>query len=159
MKKKGFTLVEVLFASGIFSMILVMGLSVVSMMSAAMFDGQTEETNRSDFNDVVFYLSREIQSAEKVRIEDSGKKIKIKQHGSAGYTLEYSFVNDYPVGYLLFNNKKIIAVDFNESRFYFGDGCINAEISVVKNDTGYEQKGRIMTLKAMPRSNAVLEEQ
>ena len=54
MKKKAFTLLEVLFASSIFSMILVIGLSVISMMSSSLYDGQTEETNRSEFNDIIF---------------------------------------------------------------------------------------------------------
>ena len=100
MKKKAFTLLEVLFASSIFSMILVIGLSVISMMSSSLYDGQTEETNRSEFNDIIFYLTREIQSAEKIKIEDDGKTVKIKQHGTDGYNMRYSWVDDYPAGYM-----------------------------------------------------------
>lgn len=95
MKKKAFTLLEVLFASSIFSMILVIGLSVISMMSSSLYDGQTEETNRSEFNDIIFYLTREIQSAEKIKIEDDGKTVMIKQHGTDGYSIRYSLVDDY----------------------------------------------------------------
>ena len=158
MKKKAFTLLEVLFASSIFSMILVIGLSVTSMMSSSLYDGQIEETNRSEFNDIVFYLTREIQSAEKIKIEDSGKTVMIKQHGTDGYNMRYSLVNDYPTGYMSFNDKKIIDIDFDESKFYLDSDCVNVEISVVKNSIVPEQRGKKMSLKIKPRSNAILEE-
>jgi prepilin-type N-terminal cleavage/methylation domain-containing protein len=158
MKKKAFTLLEVLFASSIFSMILVIGLSVISMMSSSLYDGQTEETNRSEFNDIVFYLTREIQSAEKIKIEDDGKTVKIKQHGTDGYNMRYSLVDDYPTGYMSFNDKKIIDIDYDESKFYLDSDCVNVEISVVKNSIVPGQRGKKMSLKIMPRSNAILEE-
>ena len=158
MKKKAFTLLEVLFASSIFSMILVIGLSVTSMMSSSLYDGQIEETNRSEFNDIVFYLTREIQSAEKIKIEDSGKTVMIKQHGTDGYNMRYSLVDDYPTGYMSFNDKKIIDIDFDESKFYLDSDCVNVEISVVKNSIVPEQRGKKMSLKIKPRSNAILEE-
>ena len=158
MKKKAFTLLEVLFASSIFSMILVIGLSVTSMMSSSLYDGQIEETNRSEFNDIVFYLTREIQSAEKIKIEDDGKTVMIKQHGTDGYNMRYSLVNDYPTGYMSFNDKKIINIDFDESKFYLDSDCVNVEISVVKNSIVPEQRGKKMSLKIKPRSNAILEE-
>ena len=158
MKKKAFTLLEVLFASSIFSMILVIGLSVTSMMSSSLYDGQIEETNRSEFNDIVFYLTREIQSAEKIKIEDSGKTVMIKQHGTDGYNMRYSLVDDYPTGYMSFNDKKIIDIDFDESKFYLDSDCVNVEISVVKNSIVPGQRGKKMSLKIKPRSNAILEE-
>ena len=158
MKKKAFTLLEVLFASSIFSMILVIGLSVTSMMSSSLYDGQIEETNRSEFNDIVFYLTREIQSAEKIKIEDDGKTVMIKQHGTDGYNMRYSLVNDYPTGYMSFNDKKIIDIDFDESKFYLDSDCVNVEISVVKNSIVPGQRGKKMSLKIKPRSNAILEE-
>ena len=158
MKKKAFTLLEVMFASSIFSMILVIGLSVTSMMSSSLYDGQIEETNRSEFNDIVFYLTREIQSAEKIKIEDSGKTVMIKQHGTDGYNMRYSLVDDYPTGYMSFNDKKIIDIDYDESKFYLDSDCVNVEISVVKNSIVPGQRGKKMSLKIMPRSNAILEE-
>ena len=158
MKKKAFTLLEVLFASSIFSMILVIGLSVISMMSSSLYDGQIEETNRSEFNDIIFYLTREIQSAEMIKIEDDGKTVMIKQHGTDGYNMRYSLVDDYPAGYMSFNDKKIIDIDYDESKFYLDSDCVNVEISVVKNSIVPGQRGRKMSLKIMPRSNAILEE-
>ncbi len=158
MKKKAFTLLEVLFASSIFSMILVIGLSVTSMMSSSLYDGQIEETNRSEFNDIVFYLTREIQSAEKIKIEDDGKTVMIKQHGTDGYNMRYSLVDDYPTGYMSFNDKKIIDIDFDESKFYLDSDCVNVEISVVKNSIVPGQRGKKMSLTIKPRSNAILEE-
>lgn len=157
MKKRAFTLLEILFASSIFSMILVIGMSVVSMMSESLFDGQKEETNRSEFNDIVFYLTREIQSAEKIKIEDDGKTVKIKQHGTDGYNLEYSFVEHYPTGYMSFNDRKIIDIDYAESLFQIDGNCVNVKISVVKNSIEPGQRGRKMSFKIMPRSNAVME--
>ena len=157
MKKRAFSLLEVLFASSIFSMILVIGMSVVSMMSESLFDGQKEETNRSEFNDIVFYLTREIQSAEKIKIEDDGKTIKIKQHGTDGYNLEYSFIEHYPTGYMSFNDRKIIDIDYAESLFQIDGNCVNVKISVVKNSIEPGQRGRKMSFKIMPRSNAVME--
>ena len=158
MKKKAFTLLEVLFASSIFSMILVIGLSVSSMMTNSLFDGQIEETNRSELNDIIFYLTREIQSAEKVKITDEGKTVMIKQHGMDGYSLVYSFIDDYPTGQLSFNGKKMIDVDYSESLFRIDGSCIYAEISVLKNSIEPEQRGKKMSFSIMPRSNAVMEE-
>lgn len=158
MKKKAFTLLEVLFASSIFSMILVIGLSVISMMSSSLYDGQIEETNRSEFNDIIFYLTREIQSAEMIKIEDDGKTVMIKQHGTDGYNMRYSLVEDYPTGYMSFNDKKIIDIDYDESKFYLDSDCVNVEISVVKNSIEPRQRGKKMSLAIMPRSNAILEE-
>lgn len=158
MKKKAFTLVETLFASSIFSMILVIGLSVISMMTVSLYDGQVEETNRSEFNDIIFYLTREIQSAEEIKIEDSGKRILIKQHGSDGYNLDYAFVNDYPTGFLSFKNRKMIDVDYDESKFSIEGDCVKAEISVLKNSVEPGQRGKIMSLNIRPRSAVVMEE-
>lgn len=158
MKKKAFTLLEVLFASSIFSMILVIGLSVTSMMSSSLYDGQIEETNRSEFNDIIFYLTREIQSAEMIKIEDDGKTVMIKQHGTDGYNMRYSLVDAYPTGYMSFNDKKIIDIDYDESKFYLDSDCVNVEISVVKNSIVPGQRGKKMSLKIKPRSNAILEE-
>lgn len=158
MKKKAFTLLEVLFASSIFSMILVIGLSVSSMMTNSLFDGQIEETNRSELNDIIFYLTREIQSAEKVKITDEGKTVMIKQHGMDGYSLVYSFIDDYPTGQLSFNGNKMIDIDYSESLFRIDGSCINAEISVVKNSIEPDQKGKKMIFSILPRSNAVMEE-
>lgn len=158
MKKKAFTLVEVLFASGIFSMILVIGLSVVSMMSSSLYNGQIEETNRTEFNDIIFYLTREIQSAEMIKIEDEGKTLSIKQHGTDGYTVRYSFISDYPTGYMSFNNKRIIDIDYNESRFYFDNDRVNVEMSVVKNSIAPCQRGKKISLEIKPRCNVTLEE-
>ena len=158
MKKKAFTLLEVLFACSIFSMILVIGLSVSSMMTTSLYDGQTEETNRNELNDIVFYLTREIQSAEKIKITDEGKTVMIKQHGTDGYSLIYTFIDDYPTGHLSFNGNKMIDINYTESLFKLEGSCVNTVISVVKNQTEPGQKGKKISFNIMPRSEAVMEE-
>lgn len=158
MKKKAFTLVETLFAGSICSMIMVIGLSVISMMTSSLYDGQIEETNRSEFNDIIFYLTREIQSAEAIKIEDEGKRILIKQHGAGGYDLDYAFVEDYPTDYLSFDGKKMIDIDYDESRFCIDGDCVKAEISVLKNSVEPGQKGKKMSLEIRPRCDAMMEE-
>ena len=72
--------------------------------------------------------------------------------------MRYSLVDDYPAGYMSFNDKKIIDIDYNESNFYFDSDCVNVEISVVKNSIVPGQRGKKMSLKIKPRSNAILEE-
>ena len=104
----------------------------------------------------MFYLTREIQSAEGVRISESGKKIEIKQNGSSEYSMCYEIKEDYPTDKLTFKNKKMIDVVFAESKFEHIDGKIIVTLSVVKNSTDVNQRGKIMRFEAVPRTEAVI---
>ena len=78
-KKKAFTLPEVLLACSMLAVISLCAVTVIAMMSDSLFTGQIESENRSNLSETVFYLTREIQSAEGVRISDGGKKLEIKE--------------------------------------------------------------------------------
>ena len=56
-KKHAFTLVETLMSSTIFGMLAVIGLSLVVLISWTLFSGQKESTNRSNFNETIYFVT------------------------------------------------------------------------------------------------------
>ena len=67
-KKRCFTIVEVLTASSILLVVVTAGISLLLLINTLLYDGQIESYNRTSLNDTIFYLTREIQSAECVII-------------------------------------------------------------------------------------------
>ena len=156
-KKSAFTLVETLFSSAIFGMLAVIGLSAVVLISWTLFTGQTEGTNRTTLNETVYYITREVQSAEGIRISNDGKCLEIKESGSSGYNLKYSIVESYPVDYLAFKDKRLIDIDADESEFLFEDGLLKLNLGTVKNDVEENQRKRDFEISILPRSNCIKE--
>jgi len=150
-KKTAFTFIETIFAGGISAMIITIGMSVIGLMTFSLYTGQLENTYRSDLNSCIFYLSREIQSAESVIISDSGKKIEIKQHGN-GKEIEYSFKEDYPMGFLEYEGKKIIAVKYDDCLFSLSNNKVKIDIVIVGNNIEANQRPRILSYEFIPRS-------
>lgn len=155
-KKKGFTLPEMLLACTMLAVITLSSISVIAMMSGSLFTSQIESENRLSLSETVFYLTREIQSAEGVKISSSGKKLEIKQHGSSGYNLCYEIKEGYPTGELAFKDKKMLDVDFIESKFETTDGKVTITLSILENSTDVNQRGRSMVIEAVPRAEAVI---
>ena len=155
-KKKGFTLPEMLLACTMLAVITLSAISVIAMMSGSLFTSQIESENRLSLSETVFYITREIQSAEGVKISESGKKLEIKEHGSGDYDLCYEIKEDYPTGELIFKSKKMLDVDFNESRFESMDGKIIITLSVLENNTDVNQRGKPMIIETVPRAEAVI---
>lgn len=155
-KKKGFTLPEVLLACTMIAVIMLSSISVIAMMSGSLFTSQIESENRLSLSETVFYLTREIQSAEGVKISESGKKLEIKQHGSGDYDLCYEIKEDYPTGQLAFKNKKMLDVDYADSKFEAVEGKVIITLSVLENNTDVNQRGKPMKFEAVPRAEAVI---
>ena len=158
-KKYAFTIAETMIASGIFSMIMVICLSIVSAISWLLFTGQTETHNRSNLNETVYYITREIQSAESIRISEDNKMLLIKEHGASGYNLKYPIIEDYPVGYLSFDDKKMLDVDYDNSSFSVSGEMINVRLCTVKNNLDTNQKGKTFEFSVMSRSICSEEEE
>lgn len=150
-KKHAFTIVETLMSAGIFSMIIVMGISIAALITWLLFTGQTEYVNRADLNETIYYITREIQSAESVKISMSGKIIEIKERGSSDYNLRYSLVENYPVDYLAFNDKRLLDIDNDNSRFCTENGMIKIQLSIVKNNIETNQRGKEIEIAVKPR--------
>ena len=146
-----------LFSSTIFGMLAVIGLSAVTLVSWTLFTGQTEGTNRTTLNETVYYITREVQSAEGIRISDDGKCLEIKERGSSGYNLKYSIVESYPADYLAFKDKILIDIDADESEFLFEDGLLKLNLGTVKNDVEENQRKRDFEISVLPRSNCIKE--
>lgn len=146
-----------LFSSTIFGMLAVIGLSAVTLVSWTLFTGQTEGTNRTTLNETVYYITREVQSAEGIRISDDGKCLEIKERGSSGYNLKYSIVESYPADYLAFKDKILIDIDADESEFLFEDGLLKLNFGIVKNDIEENQRKRDFEISVLPRSNCIKE--
>lgn len=156
-KKSAYTIIEMLFSSTIFGMLAVIGLSAVTLVSWTLFTGQTEGTNRTTLNETVYYITREVQSAEGIRISDDGKCLEIKERGSSGYNLKYSIVESYPADYLAFKDKILIDIDADESEFLFEDGLLKLNFGIVKNDIEENQRKRDFEISVLPRSNCIKE--
>ena len=156
-KKSAYTIIEMLFSSTIFGMLAVIGLSAVTLVSWTLFTGQTEGTNRTTLNETVYYITREVQSAEGIRISDDGKCLEIKERGSSGYNLKYSIVESYPADYLAFKDKRLIDIDADESEFLFEDGLLKLNLGTVKNDVEENQRKRDFEISVLPRSNCIKE--
>lgn len=157
-KKRAFTLVETLMSSGIFGMIAVIGLSVISLMTWTLFSGQIESTNRSSLDETVYYITREIQSAEKIKITDSGKTLQIKERGSSGYNLKYSITEGYPSDYLAFGDRRMIDIAADGSCFTYENGILEVELKTVKNNIETNQRRKPFSVSVRPRCECVWED-
>ena len=155
-KKPAFTLPELLMASGIFGMILAAGMSLIALMTANLYDGQIESTNRTSLNETIFYLTREIQSAEKVVVKDSGKTLEVTQRGSQR-PLRYSICAHYPVGYLAFSDKRQLDVDYEKSMFAVQGNTLLVTLGVLKNNVEPDQRAQVISFHITPRSTAAME--
>lgn len=151
MKKKAFTLVEVLIASLIMSYIGLACISQIQLMSNTLYDGQTESTNRSKLNEEVFYITREIQSAEEIEMSD--KLLKIRETGHEDFNLVYEIKEDYPTDGLYLNSMKLIDISYEESTFVKDENTVIVRIAAVKNSTEPNQAPKMMEIKAVPRKS------
>ena len=156
-KKHAFTLVETLMSSTIFGMLAVIGLSATVLISWTLFTGQTEGTNRTTLNETMYFITREVQSAEGIKISDDGKCLEIKERGSSGYNLKYSIVESYPVDYLAFKDKRLIDIDAEESTFSFEDEMLKLSLGTVKNDVETDQRQNKFEISILPRSDCIKE--
>ena len=141
----------------IFGMIAVIGMSIIGVMTFNVFNGQTESTNRSNLNETVFYITREVQSAEGIRITDGGKNLEIKERGSSGYNLKYSLVNSYPEGYIAFKDKRLFDIDADKSGFYLENGLLKIKLGIVNNNTETDQIAKDFEISVLPRSDCIKE--
>lgn len=154
MKKKScFTVVEVLIASSILLVVITAGASLLLLMNTLLYDSQTESGNRTNLNDTVFYLTREIQSAEGIIISSEGKELKIKQRGSKDYSIVYTITENYPVDYLAFKGKRLIDVEYDGSGFSFEGKTVVILLQIVKNNTQLGQLPQKTYFNVSPRSN------
>ena len=154
-KKKAFTLIETMMSSGIFGMIAIIGISIISLITFTLFSGQVESSNRSSLNETIFYITREVQSAESVRITAGGKCLEIKERGQGGYNLKYSIVESYPADYLAFGDKRLFDLDADTSRFSYENGSLKIEIGAVKNNVETNQRQKPFVITVTPRSSFV----
>lgn len=153
-KKKAFTLVEVLIASSILSFILLVGISIMVLINTTLYDGQIESSNRINLTDNIYYITREIQSAEKIIVSD--KTLKIKQLGSSGFSLEYTLTDDHPFGKLNFKGKKMLDLDYSKSKFSVNGNSIKIELAILKNNLDFKQNPQIVVFDVTPRSEGAL---
>lgn len=158
MKKKGFTTVEILIASTIMCFVLFLAVTVMSFMSRVLYNGQTERSNRSSLTDNIYYISREIQSAEGIKISADQKTLYIKQRGSSDYSLVYSLSDGTPTGALYFKSKKMLDADFSQSKFEFSGKSVKITLAVYKNAIEYGQIPKVIELYITPRSESVYTE-
>mgnify|MGYP002582307126 CR=1 FL=1 len=150
-KKKGFTLIETLMSAGMLSLIVTIGLSILALITWTLYTGQMEGTARSNLNETVYYLTRELQSAESIKISQNGKVLQIKERGRSEYNLQYTIVENYPVDYFAFKGKRLLDVKAEESIFLMESGSVTIKLSVVKNNLDINQTNKKIELTVSPR--------
>jgi len=155
-KKRCFTIVEVLIASSILLVVITAGISLLLLINTLLYDSQIESSNRMSLNDTIFYLTREIQSAEGVIISNDGKEMKIKQRGSEDYSLTYTITENYPVDYLAFKGKRLVDIDCDGSSFSFSGKGVVITLQIVKNNIQLNQSPQEVRFEVTPRSDSVV---
>lgn len=153
MKKRAFTVIELLLATTVFSFVFLIGFSQVYLMSETLYTTQTENTNRDSLSEVVFFLTREIQSAEKIKI--SQKKLEICESGNEEYNLCYEFVDGYPTDSLNFKGKKMIDVKSDACGFSKSGNDVVVKIATVKNSVDVNQTPKVMEIRITPRQSNI----
>ena len=106
----------------------------------------------------MYYITREIQSAEKIKITDSGKTLQIKERGSSGYNLKYSITEGYPSDYLAFGDRRMIDIADDESGFTYENGILEVELKTVKNNIETNQRRKPFSVSVRPRCECVWED-
>jgi prepilin-type N-terminal cleavage/methylation domain-containing protein len=158
-RRNAFTLVEVLLASCILAVILMVGLSVMMLCVNTLYDGQIESKNRINLMDNIYFITREIQSAEAIKVSYDGKGLKIKQFGSSDYSLVYSITKKHPTSEFCFKGKKMFDVSYETSNFIVDGNKIKLYLSLYKNDLDLKSVPKIIEFEVTPRSaNIMIEE-
>lgn len=153
MKKKAFTLTEVLVSSFSVSLILIICLALMRTSSVTLTGEFINADNRRAVEENVSYITREIQSAEKMSIENSGKVLRIRKVGTSQgddgntYTIKYEIKDGYPCGGLYITSgggteKKLMDVDYENSKFTSNKDSM--EIGFTSNETCIRSTGMSM---------------
>lgn len=151
MKRAGFTLPEVLVSTSIIGIILLCSISLMALVSSALFDSQTEARNRSNLADNVYYITREIQSADSVKLSADNKTLWIRQRGTSAYTLVYTIKDGIPTGSFCFQDQKMMDVDYQQSTFQVMDETLQIVLAVYKTDLEYGGEPKRIVMNIMPR--------
>ena len=151
MKKSANTIAELLAAAGIVSFVLLIGIAVLGMMSHNLFTGQVGYTNSVSIDEVIFYITREIQSAESIFVSPDGKSIDISERD--GRVFSYAFSDSYPAGIMTFDNKRVLDADFEKSSFSLDEDTVTITIAALGNNTDTGQIPKIYTVTAEKRSD------
>jgi prepilin-type N-terminal cleavage/methylation domain-containing protein len=158
-RRNAFTLVEVLLASSILAIVLMVGLSVMMLCVNTLYDGQIESKNRINLMDNLYYITREIQSAEAIKVSNDSKVLKIKQFGSSDYSLVYSITKKYPTSEFCFKEKKMFDIAYEASNFIVDGNKIKLYLSVYKNNLDLKTVPKIIEFEITPRSTNVMIEE
>lgn len=154
--KRGFTIIELIISLAVFGSVLAIILSVTYAMAHTLYTGQIEMQSRSDVSYYMFYLTREIQSAEKIKVSD--KRLQIMQAGDSYYTLDYKLNEKGEFDELVLNGKKIAVINYDDSNFSKNANLIKIKLAVLENNVDYNGNQRIITFSASPRADNVIVE-
>ena len=128
--KVAFTVSEVLVATVSISLIITMCCAMMSTMSGTVLSEYNNVDNRDSMYSNLNYITREIQSAEAVKISSGGKKISIRQKGTDfdEYTVNYEIKDGEPFGGLYISgrsgvsDKKVMDLEYEGSSFSANSG-------------------------------------
>lgn len=144
--KAAFTITEVLVATISISLIITMCCAMMSTMSSTVVSEYNNVDNRDALYSNLSYITREIQSAEAVKLSNGGKKISIRQKGTDfdEYTVNYEIKDGEPFGGLYISGrsggdgKKIMDLDYTGSSFSANSGTEYVNFSSYDSSTKKE---------------------
>lgn len=154
MYNKGFTLMETIISLVILAAITLIIMPLTYETTHMVYTSQIEVQERNDISYYIFYLTREIQSAEKIKISD--KELQIMQTGDNDYTLKYCIKENGEFDELYLNDKKLAVVDYDKCFFKTNDKCITVALAVPENNIDYGSIQRMITFSVFPRKDKVI---
>lgn len=159
MRRNAFTLTEVLLASSILSIVIAVLMSVMVLCTSTLYDGQIESKNRINLTDNLYYITREIQSAQAIKVSTDGKTLKIKQFGSSDYSLIYEIIKKYPASEFSFKGKKMFDIKYEYSNFWVDNNKVRVCLAVLKSSLDLKAIPKIIEVEITPRTrNAIIED-
>ena len=128
--KRAFTLTEVLIAMTSVSMIIMLCYAMLSTTSKTIVSEYNNVDNRDALYSNINYITREIQSAEAIKVMNNGKELHIRQVGtdSDDYTIRYEIREGNPFGALYISNtdgsnsSKLMDIVYETSKFDANSG-------------------------------------
>lgn len=128
--KRAFTLTEVLIAMTSVSMIIMLCYAMLSTTSKTIVSEYNNVDNRDALYSNINYITREIQSAEAIKVMNNGKELHIRQVGtdSDDYTIRYEIRDGNPFGALYISNtdgsnsSKLMDLVYETSKFDANSG-------------------------------------
>ena len=112
MKNKGFTLIEVLFVMVLLSFVLILSFNLLKLNSSYVYKGAKGYIDRVNYVDLLYNLTKEIQSSDELNISSDGKRLVLTRRGDVDEHI-YEITDNY----LAYDGENILNIKGDGSKF------------------------------------------